>query len=546
MRVAEAVGRALAQAGVRRVFGVVGSGNFWVTDALVAAGAEFVAARHENGAAMMADAYARATGEVTGLSLHQGCGLTNAMTGITEAAKSRSPVLVLAADTPPDQRTSNFWIDQATAVTALGAVAERTHAPATAVADAVRACRRVLLERRTVVLNLPLDVQDGALDDDVVPVVPPLPERLVAGPSPAAVARLADELRAAGRPVLVAGRGAVHARGEVQRLAARSGALLATSAVARGLFADDEWSLDVMGGFATPVAAGLIEEADLLVAFGASLNRWTTRNRDLVRGKRLVQVDVELPALGAHTPVDLGVVGDTGEVAAAVAQALGEGDRTGYRTPDVAARLAAGRRWRDVPYDDTGTDRLVDPRTLTIALDDLLPRERVVVPDAGNFTGYPAMFLDVPDHRGFSLALAFQSIGLGLAAAIGVACAQPDRLVVAGLGDGGFMMSVADLDTAVRLSLPMLVVVYDDSAYGAEVHHFGPDGGSLKTVEFPDTDIAAIARGFGCEAATVRSVADLEPVREWLRGARERPMVLDAKITSFPSWVAAHTFTRGH
>lgn len=89
MNVAEAVGRTLAGLGVRQVFGVVGSGNFHVTNALVAGGARFVAARHECGATMMADAYARVSGEVSAVSLHQGCGLTNALTGITEAAKSR-------------------------------------------------------------------------------------------------------------------------------------------------------------------------------------------------------------------------------------------------------------------------------------------------------------------------------------------------------------------------------------------------------------------------------------------------------------------------
>src|SRR5918998_6931556 len=99
MQVAEAVGRTLARLGAAHVFGVVGSGNFHVTNALVAGGARYVAARHEGGAATMADAYARISGRLGVLSVHQGCGLTNAMTGITEAAKSRTPLLVLAAET---------------------------------------------------------------------------------------------------------------------------------------------------------------------------------------------------------------------------------------------------------------------------------------------------------------------------------------------------------------------------------------------------------------------------------------------------------------
>ncbi len=141
---------------------------------------------------------------------------------------------------------------------------------------------------------------------------------------------------------------------------------------------------------------------------------------------------------------------------------------------------------------------------------------------------------------------AFQSIGLGLATAVGAALARPDRLAVAALGDGGALMGVSELETVVRLGLPMVVVVYDDEAYGAEVHHFGPDGDPLDTVQFPPADIAAIGRGFGFEGVTVREAADLASVRSWLDGPRERPLLIDAKVTSgHGSWWLEEAF-RGH
>ncbi|HZD22032.1 MAG TPA: thiamine pyrophosphate-dependent enzyme, partial [Acidimicrobiia bacterium] len=201
-------------------------------------------------------------------------------------------------------------------------------------------------------------------------------------------------------------------------------------------------------------------------------------------------------------------------------------------------------RWRDVPYDDNGTGDRIDARTLSIALDDLLPPDRVVSIDSGNFMGYPSMYLSVPDEWGFCFTQAFQSIGLGLATAIGSALAQPDRLAVAALGDGGGLMSIAEMDTVVRLGLPMVVVVYNDEAYGAEVHHFGPDGHDLGIVEFPPTDIAAIARGFGFEALTVRERADLDPVADWVVGDRSKPLLIDAKVTSHASWWLEEAF--GH
>ena len=122
-RVDDAVGRTLADLGVEQAFGVVGSGNFRVTNALVRAGCRFVAARHEGGAATMADAYSRMSDTVAALSVHQGCGLTNAMTGITEAAKSRTPMLVLAAEV--SNPLSNFHVDQPALAAAVGAVSMR-------------------------------------------------------------------------------------------------------------------------------------------------------------------------------------------------------------------------------------------------------------------------------------------------------------------------------------------------------------------------------------------------------------------------------------
>jgi thiamine pyrophosphate-dependent acetolactate synthase large subunit-like protein len=199
-----------------------------------------------------------------------------------------------------------------------------------------------------------------------------------------------------------------------------------------------------------------------------------------------------------------------------------------------------------VPYDDDGDGERIDPRTLSIALDDLLPAERTVAVDSGNFMGYPSMFLAVPDEQGFCFTQAYQSVGLGLGSAIGAAIARPDRLTVAALGDGGALMSVSELETVVRLGLPMVIVIYDDEAYGAEVHHFSPNGQSLDTVTFPPADIARIGRGFGCDGLTVRRPEDLARVSTWLDGPRDRPLVIDAKVTAERgSWWLEEAF-RGH
>ncbi len=139
MPVSEAIGRTLVDRGVEVFFGLVGSGNFAVTNALHAAGAAFYSSRHEGGAVAMADGYARACGKVGVASVHQGPGFTNTLTALTESAKSRTTMLLLAADTPPQMLWSNFKIDQGART--VDAIVERVHGPETAAEDAARARR---------------------------------------------------------------------------------------------------------------------------------------------------------------------------------------------------------------------------------------------------------------------------------------------------------------------------------------------------------------------------------------------------------------------
>jgi acetolactate synthase-1/2/3 large subunit len=555
VKVAEAVGRALVAHGVDHVFGVVGSGNFHVTNAMIAAGARFVAAAHEGGAASMADGFARVAGRLTALTVHQGPGVTNALPGNVEAAKSRTPLVVIAPETTNPR--SNFFIDLSGIAAAIGAGFRRVSADRVA-SDIAEACRTAVAGAgQTVVLGLPLDVQ-GQLAGEAAPSVPMGAATAGATAEDAAAApmvgALVDALAAARRPVFIAGRGASRAatavRTELNALAERTGALLAVSAAAKGLFAGDPWYLDVSGGFATPLTAELVSQADLIVAWGSTLNMWTTRQGRLITpGTTVAQVDLNPAALGVNRAVDIAVCGEVTAVARACVAELdrrGMARSAGWRSPELRARIAAEGTWRALPYtDETGGGR-IDPRTLSIALDDMLPAQRTVVIDSGNFMGYPSMFLGVPDAAGFCFTQAYQSIGLGLASALGAAIARPDRVTVAALGDGGFLMSVAELTTAVRLGLPVVIVVYDDAAYGAEVHHFGPDGHPLGTVTFPDDDLAAIGRGFGCAGVTVRTPGDLGAVADWLAGPRDRPLVVDAKVVSSrASWWLEEAF-RGH
>ena len=520
----------------------------------------FVAARHEMGATTMADAYARTTGRPAVVTLHQGCGLTNATTGIAEAAKSRTPLLVVAADVAAGALRSNFRIGQDELAASVGAVPERVHGAASAAADVSRAWRTAVHDRRTVVLSVPLDVQAQLVDDRAWSELDTGERPAPVAPAERDVARLVELLRRAERPVFIAGRGARDQAGPLRELAGRTGALLATSAVVKGLFEGDPYDLGISGGFATPLAAELITAADLVLAWGCSLTMWTTRHGKLLApGTTVIQVDDDASALGANRPVTLGINADVAETLRAVGERIDAGawdqasgragdqrpGRPGYRSDEVAVRIAHLGRWGQVAAPDLSDGRTIDPRVLSRELDERLPRHRVVAVDSGNFMGYPAAYLSVPDPAGFCFTQSFQSIGLGLATAIGAALASPGRLPVLATGDGGLLMAIAELETAVRLRLGLLIVVYDDHAYGAEIHHFGREA-DLATVSFPDADLAALARGFGADGIVVRGVEDLAALRPWLDGPRDRPLLVDAKISDDGgSWWLAEAF-RGH
>jgi thiamine pyrophosphate-dependent acetolactate synthase large subunit-like protein len=546
--VAAAVGRAVAELGATRVFTLLGSGNFVVTNTLRDAGAAVVSLRHESAVVTAADAYARVSGDVGVVTLHQGPGLTNAMTGLTEAAKSRTPLLVLAADTAGAAVRSNFRIDQAGLVAAVGAGVERLHGPGSAASDTARAYRRARVERRPIVLMMPLDVQAAACPVGDLPAVP-APGTAPVRPSTWSVSVAAELVGAASRPVVLAGRGAVLAgAGELlEELAEQTGALLATTAVAAGLFAGP-WDLGISGGFASPVAAELLVDADLVLAFGASLTMWTTRHGRLLGPDAVVvQVDDDPDALGAHQPVHLAVLGDVAETARDLLGELrdrGQQPAT-WRSEALRTRIATGR-WTDVPHDDASGQGRIDPRSLSKALDAVLPAERTLAVDSGHFMGWAPMYLRVPRGSGFVFTQGFQSVGLGLATAIGAALARPDRLTVLAVGDGGLLMTLGELETVVRLQLPMVVVVYDDSAYGAEVHHFGPAGHPVDLVRFPEVDLAGVARAVGFESAQVRQVEDLAVLRRWLASGSRIPLLLDAKVvpTVVAEWL--EEAFRGH
>ncbi|HEV6954929.1 MAG TPA: thiamine pyrophosphate-dependent enzyme, partial [Promicromonospora sp.] len=427
-------------------------------------------------------------------------------------------------------------VDQIALAAAVGA---RTYTVgrADAAATSVIAIEHSLTYRVPVVLAIPYDV--AALEAGPVPEAPEpvLPAPLApAGPfDAAAITDLARHLADAERPVLLAGRGAwLAGAGEaLGELAEATGALTATTALGRGVFPDARYDLGVAGGFGAADAMELVRQADVAVVVGASLNQFTMRFGELFApGTRVVQVDIA--AAATHRHVGGFVRGDAALVTRALVDELrAQGAKpSGWReTVDVAA----ARRYDTGPADGIAPDGRLDPRTVAHRLAGMLPRDRVVVSDGGHFIGWANMYWPVasPD-RMMMVGTAYQSIGLGFPSVAGAAKARPDDAVVLTTGDGGGLMALADLETAVRTAGGRgLAVVWNDAAYGAEVHVYGRQGLAEEPMLIPETNFAALADAVGAEGVVVRTLNDLDRLAAWSAEPvdERRFLVLDCRVS---------------
>ncbi|WP_338704238.1 thiamine pyrophosphate-binding protein (plasmid) [Streptomyces sp. Q6] len=527
---ADAIAQTLADDGVRHAFGVVANGNVLAVAGLTRRGVSYLSARHEGGALTMADAYYRTTGEVAVCTTGAGPGLTNTATGLADAVKHRSGVLLLCGDVPTTG-PRRIDIDQDTFLDSLGVPVVRLTDLTTARTDTLRALRLARGEQRPVALCLPQDLITAQVTEQAP--IDRYSQRLhrIAADSAGTQAAL-KALAGAQRPLILGGLGAWRSGAAkiLTELGDRLGALSTTSAMASGLFAGNPWSLGVCGGFASPRAAELIAEADVVLAFGASLDQWTLAGgRLLAPDAVLVQVDTA--AAPTTDRVDILLTGDATEAATALLDGVQAADLPRSTWREDVNDLTAQLGWDYEPFEAAHQHDRIDPRALTRCVAGLLPEARTLVTDGGHFVGWPAMYWTAPDPAAYVFTgAAFQSIGLGFAGAVGAAVGRPDRTTVVALGDGGALMGLPELETLIRTGRSALVVIYDDGGYGMEVVLFGDRGADPASMLFGDTDFAATARALGARSATVRSAADLAVVRAWLDEGAKGVLLLDCKV----------------
>lgn len=540
MQAVEAIARELHRRGLRYIFGIPGKESLRLGIELERLGATFVSARHETQAVMMADGYHRASGELGVALVAQGAGLANAIGGMACAAKARSGVVVItgdlltstAADDPRAKALQGLkGVDPKTLCESARVEYVRPSTAAAVVGDVRRALDRAQAGS-TVALVMPSDLFSAPVSDEPAPAARAATLPVPDGGAVEAAAELLTSFSGT-HPVILAGRGAVRAGAApaLRELADRTGALVGTTLPARSTFRGDPYGFGVCGTFSTPVATELLQQADAVLVFGASLNPFTTYGGSIFpKRARLVHVDTDEDALGKHLDPDLAVHADARAFAERLVGELGRRDHraTGFRTADVASRLAA--------YDPRagfadGSERgYIDPRTLMIELNELLPKQRGLVIDAGLHLHYACMYLEVERPEDFVFPIDSLAVGLGLGAAIGAAFARPDRTTVLEVGDGGFMMALGDFETAVRYGLPLVVVVSNDQAWGAEAQHLRALGEPEGFVRYSTPSFATLAKAMGGDGVTITSPAELRALGPRLRRRPPVPLVLDCRV----------------
>jgi thiamine pyrophosphate-dependent acetolactate synthase large subunit-like protein len=482
----------------------------------------------------MAEGYASASGCIGVAIVGRGPATANALNGALFAERSGARVLLIMGATPVARPSINslgpdgkrFDADAVLKAAGLRTFTV-THASA---ARATLAAAMAAAQEGLAVLLLPTDVQR------VCPVLveeplPRLKPRALRRPTPGSLKAAAALLSTSSKPLIICGLGAHQdaARPHIERLAESLGAVVATTLKAKDMFSGYAFNAGLIGSFSHAAGRRLFDQADCIIAFGASLNQRTTSYGGAIQaGVPVIQVDCDRSHIGRWWTVDVAMVSDVLPAIEDLLKVLPQ--RTAVEKPFHTETNSKALASFDLAseFQPANTPRTVDPRSLTLSLDRLLPPNRNVVYDAGNFFQIvPYFSVTGPAH--FKSSIDSSSIGMGFGTALGFARARAAQTTVLFIGDGGLLMTLGELETGAREDLPLVIVLMNDCAYGAELHYLKERNMPVAKSQFLDIDFAPVAEAFGYQAFTIRTLDELNAIAGTLQ-APVGPLFLDCKI----------------
>jgi len=552
MTPSEAFVETLVAQGVSHVFGIVGSAYMDALDLFPAAGIRFVPTVHEQGAAHMADGFARVSGR-HGVCIGQnGPGVTNFVTAIAAAFWAHSPVVAIT----PEAGSLGVGLggfqetDQLALFAKITKYQAHVNHPSRMAELTARAFDRAHLELGPTQLNIPRDHFYGELECEI-----PTPLRVVRGPGAGAALDAAAALLAAARfPVILAGGGVVMAEGvpACRALAERLAAPVASSYLHADSFpASHPLACGPIGYHGSKAAMRVLAQADVVLALGSRLGPFGTLPQYgfayWPAGAKLIQVDADPRVLGLVKPAVVAICGDAREAADALVERLAGVALAGDATrAQREARVRAERQaWDEelASWDQeqdawslavaAGSSRL-HPRPVLRELARALPADAMVSTDIGNICQIANGYLRFERPRSLFGAMMFGNCGYALPAIVGARAAAPERPAVAYVGDGAFGMSFGELLTCVRERLAVTAVVFVNEQWGAEKkNQVDFYANRFVGVELANPSWSAVARALGAHGVTVEKLADVGPaLRDACAAQREgRTTVLEILVT---------------
>ena len=532
MKVFEGLAKAFVAEGTSAVFGMMGDGNMYWMEALHDLGVQLLEVRHEGAGLGMADGWARVTFAPGVCTATCGPGVTQLATALVTAARAQSPLVAFVGESPTDDPEYIQRFDQSRFAEACEAGFVRVLSADHAFAAVRQAFYQAKLESRPVMLSAPMDTQQKNMDDDepYIPSASLLSQEPIS-PNPVSLERAAEMIAGARKPLLVVGRGAIRAGAgdAILKLAERIGALISTTLMAKGWLASDSFYACISGFYGSRTAMELFQEADCVIGVGASLNRYTTEHGYLYPNARYIHIDNKPHVLmGGGRSADCYVQADARLGVSELDSLLASRgfSNSGYRTADVQQRLT--NQFADTAEFPIEPER-VDPREVCLTLDRTLPTDVQLVMGSGASTGFTTMLFNEPGRRVIAGHF-FGCIGQMLPAAMGTVVATGNQPTLLVDGDASTMMHLAELETAVRYDMPLLVTVLNDQALGSEYHKMKAHDRQADLATIPTPDLGGVARSFGGRGCLATDVADVRAAAEdWL--ANKGVMVIDARIS---------------
>ena len=545
MPVGLAVIEALRAEGIDTTFGIVGiASNSIVTQMHGRGDIRFIDTRHEEGAAFMAYGYSRASGKPTACIATSGAATTNLATGIALAHKGRAPVMVITGDTPThfanrDGHQSLDLVEIFKPITQLAVQVPTTER----ILEFIRYGFRKALTGRTgpVLISIPHDLLDGKTTDQ--PILPPSAYRATVnrvGGDPELIERAAALLLAAERPLLFAGGGVIdsEATPDMLALADELDMALAPSWSHHDTSPNSHAMYVGPPGFrGAPEAMEAVRRCDAMLALGARISQTSTFWNDtvLTPSTKVVQIELDPHEIGRHHSVELGVIGDARTVARQLLEAVRrlrphKKARPEWRA-EIAALVARRRARQDEDLKYTGSP--IMPHRVFTELKRVLPKNAMINVDAGNSCGLGYDRCHFEEPRTMFNYSGQGGLGMGYCISLGTKLGRPDRVAVSLQGDGGFMYTIQEINTAVRFKIPHVGIVMNNNAHGAEKtqqqrNHAGRTiGVDLINPRFDKLAEVCGARGFYVErtediADTLRAAIAVDgptiveiPVVEW-------------------------------